>query len=73
MNYLTAHAEARYVTAGNPGHVTVPKAAAAKVAPAYRDRLILYWGQDRPYLDAAGRYPRSEVRDGLLDPRRFGP
>jgi hypothetical protein len=42
MNYLTAHPEARYITAGNPGHVTVPKAAAAKVAPAYRDRLITY-------------------------------
>ncbi|HEX3826692.1 MAG TPA: polysaccharide deacetylase family protein [Sporichthyaceae bacterium] len=42
MNYLTAHPEARYVTAGNPGHVTVPKSAAGKVAPAYRDRLITY-------------------------------
>jgi hypothetical protein len=42
MNYFTAHPEARYITAGNPGHVTVPKTAAAKVAPAYRDKLITY-------------------------------
>jgi peptidoglycan/xylan/chitin deacetylase (PgdA/CDA1 family) len=32
----------RYVAAGNPGHVTVPKAFASHVAPAYRDRLVTY-------------------------------
>lgn len=32
----------RYVSAGNPGHVTVPKKYADRVAPAYRDRLITY-------------------------------
>ena len=32
----------RYVSAGNPGHVTVPKKYAAHVAPAFRDRLVTY-------------------------------
>ena len=32
----------RYVSAGNPGHVTVPKAFASHVAPAFRDRLVTY-------------------------------
>ena len=32
----------RYVSAGNPGHVTVPKAFAGHVAPAHRDRLVTY-------------------------------
>lgn len=32
----------RYVAAGNPGHVTVPKKYAGHVAPAFRDRLITY-------------------------------
>ena len=32
----------RYVAAGNPGHVTVPKALATHVAPAFRDRLVTY-------------------------------
>ena len=32
----------RYVSAGNPGHVTVPKAYAGHVAPAHRDRVVTY-------------------------------
>lgn len=32
----------RYVAAGNPGHVTVPRKYAAHVAPAFRDRLVTY-------------------------------
>jgi len=32
----------RYVSAGNPGKVTVPKAYAAHVAPAYRSQLVTY-------------------------------
>jgi peptidoglycan/xylan/chitin deacetylase (PgdA/CDA1 family) len=32
----------RYVAAGNPGHVTVPKKYAGHVAAAYRDRLVTY-------------------------------
>jgi peptidoglycan/xylan/chitin deacetylase (PgdA/CDA1 family) len=32
----------RYVSAGNPGHVTVPKAYAGHVAPAFRSRLVTY-------------------------------
>lgn len=42
MSHLAAHPEQRYISAGNPGHVTVPTALAAKVSPAYRDRLITY-------------------------------
>jgi peptidoglycan/xylan/chitin deacetylase (PgdA/CDA1 family) len=32
----------RYVSAGNPGHVTVPKAFGSHVAPAFRDRVVTY-------------------------------
>jgi len=32
----------RYVSAGNPGHVTVPKKFAAHVSPAFRSRLVTY-------------------------------
>lgn len=32
----------RYVSAGNPGHVTVPKKYADHVAPRFRDRLVTY-------------------------------
>ncbi|HEY3604110.1 MAG TPA: polysaccharide deacetylase family protein [Sporichthyaceae bacterium] len=42
MNHFTAHPEQRYISAGNPGHVTVPKAMASRIAPDYRERLITY-------------------------------
>jgi len=32
----------RYISAGNPGHITVPKKYADHVAPAFRRRLIVY-------------------------------
>ena len=32
----------RYVAAGNPGHLTLPKKYADHVAPRYRDRLVTY-------------------------------
>jgi peptidoglycan/xylan/chitin deacetylase (PgdA/CDA1 family) len=32
----------KYVSAGNPGHVTVPRKYADRVAPAYRAQLITY-------------------------------
>jgi peptidoglycan/xylan/chitin deacetylase (PgdA/CDA1 family) len=42
LDYLSRHRSRRYVSAGHPGHVTVPKALAAQVAPRYRDRLVTY-------------------------------
>jgi peptidoglycan/xylan/chitin deacetylase (PgdA/CDA1 family) len=42
MKYFDAHPAQRYISAGNPGHVTAPKASAAKIAPTYRDRLLTY-------------------------------
>jgi peptidoglycan/xylan/chitin deacetylase (PgdA/CDA1 family) len=42
MNKLAAHPEQRYISAGDPGHITVPKALAGKVAPAYKDRVRTY-------------------------------
>ncbi len=42
LDYLHAHPEKRYVSAGNPGHITVPKALAAKVKPAERGRVVTY-------------------------------
>ena len=32
----------RYVSAGNPGHVTVPKQYADHVAPRFRSQLVTY-------------------------------
>jgi peptidoglycan/xylan/chitin deacetylase (PgdA/CDA1 family) len=40
--YMKAHRDQLYVAAGNPGHVTAPKAAAGGVARAYRHRLVTY-------------------------------
>jgi peptidoglycan/xylan/chitin deacetylase (PgdA/CDA1 family) len=42
ISYLKAHRNQLYVVAGNPGHVTAPKAAARAIAPAYRRRLLTY-------------------------------
>jgi peptidoglycan/xylan/chitin deacetylase (PgdA/CDA1 family) len=42
LDQIKHGAVTRYVSAGNPGHVTVPKAYADRVAPAYHDRLITY-------------------------------
>jgi peptidoglycan/xylan/chitin deacetylase (PgdA/CDA1 family) len=42
ISYLKAHRDQVYVAAGNPGHVTAPRAAAHLVAPAYRHRLLTY-------------------------------
>jgi peptidoglycan/xylan/chitin deacetylase (PgdA/CDA1 family) len=42
MNHFTTHPEQRYISAGNPGHVTAPKALASRIAPAYREKLITY-------------------------------
>jgi hypothetical protein len=42
LNYLDAHPRERYISAGNPGHVTVPKALRSHVAARYRDHLISY-------------------------------
>ena len=42
LDYLDAHPHERYVSAGNPSHVTVPKRLAGKVAHRYRDRVIAY-------------------------------
>jgi peptidoglycan/xylan/chitin deacetylase (PgdA/CDA1 family) len=42
ISYLKAHRDRLYVVAGNPGHVTAPKAAARAIAPAYRRRLVTY-------------------------------
>jgi peptidoglycan/xylan/chitin deacetylase (PgdA/CDA1 family) len=40
--YMKAHRNQLYVAAGNPGHVTAPKAMTSMVAPAYRRRLVTY-------------------------------
>jgi peptidoglycan/xylan/chitin deacetylase (PgdA/CDA1 family) len=42
LDYLSRHRSRRYVSAGNPGHVTVPRALAGQVAPRFRDRLVTY-------------------------------
>jgi hypothetical protein len=42
ITYLKAHRDQLYVAAGNPGHVTVPKAVSRIVAPAYRHWLVTY-------------------------------
>jgi hypothetical protein len=42
ISYLGAHRDQVYVAAGNPGHITAPRTAAARVAPAYRHRLLTY-------------------------------
>jgi peptidoglycan/xylan/chitin deacetylase (PgdA/CDA1 family) len=42
LDLLEAHPHERYVSAGNPGHVTVPHRLAGQVAKRYRDRLITY-------------------------------
>ena len=42
LDYLDARPKERYVSAGNPGHVTVPKALRGQVADRYQRRLISY-------------------------------
>jgi Polysaccharide deacetylase len=42
LDYLEARPQERYVSAGNPGHVTVPKKLRSQVADRYRERLITY-------------------------------
>ena len=42
LDQLDAHPSRRYVSAGNPDHVTVPKALKHRVAAKYHDRLITY-------------------------------
>jgi peptidoglycan/xylan/chitin deacetylase (PgdA/CDA1 family) len=42
LNHLDAHPHERYVSAGNPGHVTVPKALRTHLAARYRSRLVTY-------------------------------
>ena len=42
LDYLDAQPHQRYVSAGNPGHVTVPRRLAGQVAKRYRDRLVTY-------------------------------
>jgi peptidoglycan/xylan/chitin deacetylase (PgdA/CDA1 family) len=42
IRYMGAHRDQLYVAAGNPGHITAPRAAAPLVAPAYRNRLLTY-------------------------------
>jgi peptidoglycan/xylan/chitin deacetylase (PgdA/CDA1 family) len=39
---MKAHRDQLYVAAGNPGHVTAPKAVANTVAGAYRHHLVTY-------------------------------
>ena len=39
---LEANKSQRYVSAGNPGHVTIPKAWKQYVAPAYLDKVVTY-------------------------------
>jgi peptidoglycan/xylan/chitin deacetylase (PgdA/CDA1 family) len=42
ISYMKAHRDQLYVAAGNPGHVTAPKAATGAIAPSYRGKLITY-------------------------------
>jgi len=42
LDQIKHGAVTRYVSAGNPEHVTVPKAYAGHVAPAHRDRVVTY-------------------------------
>jgi peptidoglycan/xylan/chitin deacetylase (PgdA/CDA1 family) len=42
LNHLDAHPHERYVSAGNPGHVTVPKALRTHLAARYKTRLVTY-------------------------------
>jgi hypothetical protein len=42
LDYLDHHKDLRYVSAGNPGHVTVPKSWASGVARRYRATLVTY-------------------------------
>ena len=42
LDHLDAHPEERYVSAGRPGHVTVPRALRAQVAARYRHRVLTY-------------------------------
>jgi hypothetical protein len=42
LDYLDAHPERRYISAGNPGHLTLPKADAGILAPRYRRHATLY-------------------------------
>jgi hypothetical protein len=39
---LAANKSQRYVSAGNPGHVTIPKTWKRYVAPAYLDKVVTY-------------------------------
>ena len=42
LDYLEANKSQRYVSAGNPGHVTVPKAWKKYVAASYLDKVVTY-------------------------------
>lgn len=42
LDYLKAHPSQRYVSAGNPGHVTAPKTMASELAPAYQAQAVFY-------------------------------
>jgi peptidoglycan/xylan/chitin deacetylase (PgdA/CDA1 family) len=42
LDQIKRGAITRYVSAGNPGHVTVPKKYADRVAPRFRARLVTY-------------------------------
>jgi peptidoglycan/xylan/chitin deacetylase (PgdA/CDA1 family) len=42
ISYLKAHRSQLYVAAGDPSHVTAPRAAARLVASAHRHRLVTY-------------------------------
>ena len=42
LNQITRGTVTRYVSAGNPGHVTFPKKYADRLAPHLRDRAIAY-------------------------------
>ena len=42
LNHLDAHPHERYVSAGNPGHVTAPKALPTHLAARYKTRLVTY-------------------------------
>lgn len=42
LDLLDAKPEKRYISAGNPGSVTVPAAMAELVSPAFADRLVTY-------------------------------
>ncbi len=42
LDHLDAHPAQRYVSAGNPDHITVPKRLRSQVARRYRHRIVTY-------------------------------